>query len=326
MRARFVAELRGLGLQVKMLTGDALAVASEIAQGVGLANIRRVADLKAAGAGDEAVRLLASADGFAEVYPEDKYIVVQRLQAAGHVTGMTGDGVNDAPALRQAEVGIAVSSAHRRRQGRGERRAHRAGAHQHRDAGRAGADDLPAHPHVDREQGEPHDPQGGLRLDRVPRDGQVRRVRLRHAAARLHDGLREDRARDRQRPAVAPAGDLGNRGIRRRLGGIGRRHGRGSAPAPARVLVALRPVGERPRAALLQLPRAALPRRVLHRVGPRAAAVLGVDARQGARGRPRGRSAGGHPHRGSWGSRGSRRCRGGRRWRYSRMRRSPASS
>jgi magnesium-transporting ATPase (P-type) len=58
--------------------------------------------------GDE---LLASSGGFAEVFPEDKYIVVQQLQAAGHVTGMTGDGVNDAPALRQAEVGIAVSTA-----------------------------------------------------------------------------------------------------------------------------------------------------------------------------------------------------------------------
>jgi len=54
---------------------------------------------------------LAGVDGFAGVFPEDKYIVVQQLQAAGHVTGMTGDGVNDAPALRQAEVGIAVSSA-----------------------------------------------------------------------------------------------------------------------------------------------------------------------------------------------------------------------
>ncbi len=108
-----IAELRDLGVPVKMLTGDALAVASEIARGVGLPNIRRVADLKAAGAraGNEAVDLLAGADGFAEVYPEDKYIVVQHLQAAGHVTGMTGDGVNDAPALRQAEVGIAVSTA-----------------------------------------------------------------------------------------------------------------------------------------------------------------------------------------------------------------------
>ncbi|MDE2118516.1 MAG: plasma-membrane proton-efflux P-type ATPase [Betaproteobacteria bacterium] len=110
---QLIAALHGLGVSVKMLTGDALAVASEIAQGVGLSNIQRVADLKAASAqaGNAAVDLLAGADGFAEVYPEDKYIVVQHLQAAGHVTGMTGDGVNDAPALRQAEVGIAVSSA-----------------------------------------------------------------------------------------------------------------------------------------------------------------------------------------------------------------------
>jgi len=108
-----IAKLNKLGVAVKMLTGDALAIAREIAQGVGLPNIQRVADLKAANAkaGNAAVDLLAGADGFAEVYPEDKYIVVQHLQAAGHVTGMTGDGVNDAPALRQAEVGIAVSSA-----------------------------------------------------------------------------------------------------------------------------------------------------------------------------------------------------------------------
>jgi plasma-membrane proton-efflux P-type ATPase len=110
---QLIAALRNLGIAVKMLTGDALAIASEIARGVGLPNIRRVADLKAASSqtGNEAVDLLAGADGFAEVFPEDKYIVVQHLQAAGHVTGMTGDGVNDAPALRQAEVGIAVSTA-----------------------------------------------------------------------------------------------------------------------------------------------------------------------------------------------------------------------
>ena len=108
-----IAALRGLGVSVKMLTGDALPVASEIAHGVGLQNIQRVADLKAADAktGNTAVDLLAGVDGFAEVYPEDKYIVVLHLQAAGHVTGMTGDGVNDAPALRQVEVGIAVSTA-----------------------------------------------------------------------------------------------------------------------------------------------------------------------------------------------------------------------
>ena len=111
--ASLISQLRGLGISVKMLTGDALEVAREIGRGVGLANIRRVADLKAADAkpGSQSTDLVAGADGFAEIYPEDKYIVVRHLQAAGHVTGMTGDGVNDAPALRQAEVGIAVSSA-----------------------------------------------------------------------------------------------------------------------------------------------------------------------------------------------------------------------
>jgi H+-transporting ATPase len=108
---QLITKLRDLGISVKMLTGDALAVASEIAQGVGLHNIRLVSDLKTTSKNNKAVDFLAEADGFAEVYPEDKYFVVQHLQDAGHVTGMTGDGVNDSPALRQAEVGIAVSSA-----------------------------------------------------------------------------------------------------------------------------------------------------------------------------------------------------------------------
>ncbi len=110
---QLIAALRGLGVSVKMLSGDALAIASEIGRGVGLPNIRRVTELNAASAsaGAAAVDLLAGVDGFAGVFPEDKYTVVRQLQAAGHVTGMTGDGVNDAPALRQAEVGIAVSSA-----------------------------------------------------------------------------------------------------------------------------------------------------------------------------------------------------------------------
>jgi H+-transporting ATPase len=110
---QLIAALQDRGVAVKMLTGDALAIASEIATGVGLPKIQRMADLKAASAQaeDKTADLFAGADGFAEVYPEDKYIVVQHLQAAGHVTGMTGDGVNDAPALRQAEVGIAVSTA-----------------------------------------------------------------------------------------------------------------------------------------------------------------------------------------------------------------------
>ncbi len=110
---QLIAALQGLGVAVKMLTGDALPVAREIGLGVGLPNIRPIADLKAASAqaSDKKGDLFSGADGFAEVFPEDKYTVVKELQAAGHVAGMTGDGVNDAPALRQAEVGIAVSTA-----------------------------------------------------------------------------------------------------------------------------------------------------------------------------------------------------------------------
>ncbi len=112
-----VAALRDLGVSVKMLTGDALAVGQEIATRVGLGTIRRASEVRAestAGAGEpagERADPLGGADGLAEVYPEDKYTVVRRLQGAGRVTGMTGDGVNDAPALRQAEVGIAVAGA-----------------------------------------------------------------------------------------------------------------------------------------------------------------------------------------------------------------------
>lgn len=111
--AQLIAALNDLGVRVKMLTGDALPVAIEIGRGVGLPHIHRVGDLKGHAAQTDGgiADLLEGADGFAEVYPEDKYSVVEHLQAAGHVTGMTGDGVNDAPALRQAEVGIAVSTA-----------------------------------------------------------------------------------------------------------------------------------------------------------------------------------------------------------------------
>lgn len=110
---RLIDELRLLGIRVKMLTGDALPVARAIADVLGLGTIVRAPDLHIAlqEAQERGTEMAEDADGFAEVFPEDKFLVVKRLQAAGHVVGMTGDGVNDAPALRQAEVGIAVSGA-----------------------------------------------------------------------------------------------------------------------------------------------------------------------------------------------------------------------
>jgi H+-transporting ATPase len=110
---QLIEQLRALGIGVKMLTGDGLPVAREIARQLGLGDITRAPDLRAAekGGAARAEELVARSDGFAEVFPEDKFLVVKSQQAAGHVVGMTGDGVNDAPALSQAEVGIAVSGA-----------------------------------------------------------------------------------------------------------------------------------------------------------------------------------------------------------------------
>lgn len=112
--AKLIIELAKLGVAVKMLTGDALPIAREIAAAVGLgSNLHRAAELEQVAKKDPALaaKIAEESDGFAEIYPEGKYLVVKSLQAGGHVVGMTGDGVNDAPALRQAEVGIAVSSA-----------------------------------------------------------------------------------------------------------------------------------------------------------------------------------------------------------------------
>jgi len=111
---QLIQELKELGVSVKMLTGDALPIAKEIAKDVGLReNIIRISDLKEFINDNPigAVEEVEESDGFAEVYPEDKYTIVKSLQAQKHVVGMTGDGVNDAPALRQSEVGIAVRSA-----------------------------------------------------------------------------------------------------------------------------------------------------------------------------------------------------------------------
>jgi H+-transporting ATPase len=109
-----IHKLRELGISVKMLTGDALPIAKEISKNVGLGeNVMIAADLKDCIKEDalEAQEAAEKSDVFAEVYPEDKFAIVKSLQIRKHVLGMTGDGVNDAPALRQAEVGIAVSNA-----------------------------------------------------------------------------------------------------------------------------------------------------------------------------------------------------------------------
>ena len=101
-----------MGVDIKMVTGDHEAIAKEIAGQLGLGQNIVVAD---AVFGDKApadkLPQILSADGFARVFPEHKFDIVKALQGAGRIVGMTGDGVNDAPALRQADVGIAVSGA-----------------------------------------------------------------------------------------------------------------------------------------------------------------------------------------------------------------------
>jgi H+-transporting ATPase len=106
-----IEQARKLGVRPIMLTGDNMSIAKEIALQVGIGgNIIRMADIEGLSP-DEQVKVVGESDGFAEIYPEDKYKIVKLLQSRGHMVGMTGDGVNDAPALKQAEMGIAVSNA-----------------------------------------------------------------------------------------------------------------------------------------------------------------------------------------------------------------------
>jgi len=106
-------KIKELGISVKMLTGDALPIAKNIAYQVGLGdNVITMAKVQEAEARTNSRDMeLENSDGIAQIYPEDKFSIVKDLQRLGHVVGMTGDGVNDAPALGQAEVGIAVKNA-----------------------------------------------------------------------------------------------------------------------------------------------------------------------------------------------------------------------
>jgi len=109
---------RAMGITVKMVTGDQQAIAIETSRAISLsaAETPDIADMRTFARADkasvaEATALCEKVDGFAGVYPEHKYRIVELLQGAGHTVGMTGDGVNDAPALKKAQIGIAVEGA-----------------------------------------------------------------------------------------------------------------------------------------------------------------------------------------------------------------------
>jgi H+-transporting ATPase len=110
--ASTIATARQMGLDVRMVTGDHKAIAREIAGKLGLGTaIMSASDAFGQDKEHGEAARIEGADGFAEVFPEHKFKIVQALQNADHIVGMTGDGVNDAPALKQADVGIAVNTA-----------------------------------------------------------------------------------------------------------------------------------------------------------------------------------------------------------------------
>ena len=105
-------QIRELGVEVKMLTGDSLPIAKNVAERIGLGeNVTTLSMKSTNDNGEFSDSVVKESNCIAQIYPEDKFGVVKTLQNIGHVVGMTGDGVNDAPALKQAEVGIAVKNA-----------------------------------------------------------------------------------------------------------------------------------------------------------------------------------------------------------------------
>jgi len=100
-----------MGVEVKMVTGDHIAIAREISSQVGLGTDIVLPEEFVDKHERESSKVVEKVDGFAEVFPEHKYHIVELLQNKGHIVGMTGDGVNDAPALKEADAGIAVAGA-----------------------------------------------------------------------------------------------------------------------------------------------------------------------------------------------------------------------
>lgn len=112
--AETIQRIGEMGVRTKMVTGDQLPIAKEISRRIGLGTNLLDASLFADTPSHEPHRLedqIEKVDGFAQVFPEHKHHIVQVLQNRGHIVGMTGDGVNDSPGLRQADIGIAVSGA-----------------------------------------------------------------------------------------------------------------------------------------------------------------------------------------------------------------------
>jgi len=108
---RTLDEAGGLGVEVKMVTGDRIEIARQVAGEVGIGSEILGSALLSRREGEGLAETVEDADGFAQVVPEDKFRIVKALQSRGHIVGMTGDGVNDAPALSRADAGIAVSGA-----------------------------------------------------------------------------------------------------------------------------------------------------------------------------------------------------------------------
>ncbi|KAL6660871.1 hypothetical protein ACP70R_000255 [Stipagrostis hirtigluma subsp. patula] len=106
-----------LGVNVKMITGDQLAIGKETGRRLGMGTNMYPSSARLGQSKDESIAsmpvddLIEKADGFAGVFPEHKYEIVKKLQERKHICGMTGDGVNDAPALKKADIGIAVADA-----------------------------------------------------------------------------------------------------------------------------------------------------------------------------------------------------------------------